>query len=173
MAEVTAQTVKDLREKTGAGMMDCKKALAETNGDMEAAIDWLRKKGLSAAAKKSGRVAAEGLVGVATSGGAGAALEINAETDFVARTDEFKGLARDIAMQVVAQSPRFISPELAPPEVVDAEGLTEADLKSASLTTQDYFRDPKLSVGEKIKEVIAKSGENIRIRRFERYELGR
>ena len=173
--EITAGMVKALREETGAGIMDCKRALSDTSGDVEKAKAILREKGLASAAKKESRETSQGLVEVYIHGAGriGAMVELNCETDFVARTDEFKGLARDIAMQVVAQSPRFISPELAPPEVVDAEGLTEADLKSASLTTQDYFRDPKLSVGEKIKEVIAKSGENIRIRRFERYELGR
>src|SRR6201994_462313 len=103
MADVTPQMVKDLREKTGAGMMDCKKALAETNGDMEGAIDWLRKKGLAAAAKKSSRVAAEGLVGVATAGNAGAVIEINAETDFVARNvlfQDFVDTAAKIALEV-------------------------------------------------------------------------
>src|SRR5580698_1691528 len=102
MADITAQMVKDLRDKTGAGMMDCKAALGETNGDMEAAIDWLRKKGISKAAKKAGRAAAEGLIGVAVAGNAGALVEVNAETDFVARNEEFKSFvkaAADIALK--------------------------------------------------------------------------
>ncbi|MBM3573197.1 MAG: translation elongation factor Ts, partial [Alphaproteobacteria bacterium] len=102
MAEITAALVKDLREKTGAGMMDCKKALAETKGDLEAATDWLRKKGLSAAAKKAGRVAAEGLVGVAAAGGRGAVVEVNAETDFVARNETFQGFVKGITELALA-----------------------------------------------------------------------
>ncbi|MGQ0674769.1 MAG: translation elongation factor Ts, partial [Rhodospirillales bacterium] len=103
MAEITAALVKDLREKTGAGMMDCKKALTETKGEFEAAVDWLRKKGLSAAAKKAGRVAAEGLVGVAVEGTAGAVVEVNAETDFVARNGQFQGFVRAVAAQALAK----------------------------------------------------------------------
>ena len=141
MAEVTAQTVKDLREKTGAGMMDCKKALAETNGDMEAAIDWLRKKGLSAAAKKSGRVAAEGLVGVATSGGAGAAIEINAETDFVARNvlfQDFVETATKLALEVKGEI--------------------------AALKAQMYPGE-KRTIDEQLTHLVATIGENMAVRR--------
>jgi elongation factor Ts len=141
MAEVTAQLVKDLREKTGAGMMDCKKALAETNGDMEAAIDWLRKKGLSAAAKKSGRVAAEGLVGVATIGNVGAAIEINAETDFVARNvmfQDFVDAAAKIALEVKG----------------DIEVLKTKPHPGESRT-----------VAEQLTHLIATIGENMAIRR--------
>ena len=141
MAEVTASMVKDLREKTGAGMMDCKKALAETGGDMEAAIDWLRKKGLAAAAKKSGRVAAEGLVGVATAGNAGAAIEINAETDFVARNvifQDFVETAAKIALEVKG----------------DVEALKGKPHPGESRT-----------VSEQLTHLIATIGENMAIRR--------
>jgi elongation factor Ts len=141
MAEVTSQMVKDLREKTGAGMMDCKKALAETNGDMEAAIDWLRKKGLAAAAKKSGRVAAEGLVGVATAGNAGAVIEINAETDFVARNvlfQDFVDAAAKIALEVKG----------------DIEALKGKPLASENRT-----------ISEQLTHLIATIGENMAIRR--------
>ncbi|MFM7196668.1 MAG: translation elongation factor Ts [Chloroflexota bacterium] len=173
--EITAGMVKALREETGAGIMDCKRALSDTAGDVEKAKAILREKGLASAAKKESRDTSQGLVEVYIHGGGriGAMVELNCETDFVARTDEFKGLARDIAMQVVALNPRFVSPDSAPAATIEAEGLSEEDVKNASITTQAYFRDPKLTVGEKIKEVIAKSGENIRVRRFERYELGR
>jgi elongation factor Ts len=173
--EITAGMVKALREETGAGIMDCKRALSDTGGDTEKARVLLREKGLASAAKKESRETSQGLVEVYIHGGGriGAMIELNCETDFVARTDEFKVLARDIAMQVVAMNPRFVSPETAPVETIAAEGLSREDVKSASITTQPYFRDQKLTVGERIKEVIAKSGENIRVRRFERYELGR
>ncbi len=141
MAEVTSQMVKDLREKTGAGMMDCKKALAETSGDMEAAIDWLRKKGLSAAAKKSGRVAAEGLVGVATKGNAGAVVEINAETDFVARNvlfQDFVDHAAKLALEVKG----------------DIEALKGKPHPGESRT-----------IGEQLTHLVATIGENMAIRR--------
>jgi elongation factor Ts len=139
MAEVTAQTVKDLREKTGAGMMDCKKALGETAGDMEAAIDWLRKKGLAAAAKKSGRVAAEGLVGVATEGTSGAVLEVNAETDFVAKNEEFKTFVKDAS-------------KLALQTGGDLEKLLAAPMGSSN-------------VQQTLTELVAKIGENMTVRR--------
>jgi len=141
MADVTPQMVKDLREKTGAGMMDCKKALAETSGDMEAAIDWLRKKGLSQAAKKSSRVAAEGLVGVATEGTVGAALEVNAETDFVARNDTFQAFV-----------------ETATKLTLSAKGDVE-NLKTAA------FPGESRNVSEQLTHLIATIGENMNIRR--------
>jgi elongation factor Ts len=173
--EITAGMVKALREETGAGIMDCKRALSDTGGDVEKAKVILREKGLASAAKKESRETSQGLIEVYIHGGGriGAMVELNCETDFVARTDEFKGLARDIAMQVVAMNPRFVSPDSAPTATIESEGLSDEDVKNASITTQAYFRDPKQTVGDRIKEVIAKSGENIRVRRFERYELGR
>src|SRR3546814_11114161 len=115
MAEITAALVKELRDRTGAGMMDCKKALAETNGDIEASIDWLRTKGLAAAAKKAGRVAAEGLVGVAPDGNRGAMVEVNSETDFVAQNEQFQGLVRDVPQAALARSLTDIDATTAPP----------------------------------------------------------
>ena len=139
MANITAGMVKDLRDKTGAGMMDCKAALAETNGDMEAAIDWLRKKGISKAAKKAGRAAAEGLVGVAVGNDAGALVEVNAETDFVARNEEFKGFVKSAA-------------QLALEESGDLEKLLNRKMGDAS-------------VQQTLTELVAKIGENMSVRR--------
>ena len=141
MAEITAALVKDLRERTGAGMMDCKKALTEADGEMEAAIDWLRKKGLSAAAKKSGRVAAEGLVGVASAPGRAAVVEVNAETDFVARNDQFQAFVEAVANVALQVG-----------EDLDA-------IKAAQ------FPNSAVTVGEQLTELIAKIGENMTIRR--------
>ncbi|WP_439815909.1 translation elongation factor Ts [Zavarzinia sp. CC-PAN008] len=148
MAEVSAALVKDLRTKTGAGMMDCKKALAENNGDLEAAIDWLRKKGLSQAAKKAGRVAAEGLVGVAVSGTAGAVVEINSETDFVARNDKFQDFVRNVA-------------DIA----VGGDGTVEG------LGAAAYPATGK-SVGDSLTDLIATIGENMTLRRVRRLSVG-
>ncbi|MCC7271264.1 MAG: elongation factor Ts [Alphaproteobacteria bacterium] len=147
MAEITAALVKDLREKTGAGMMDCKKALGETSGDIEAAVDWLRKKGLSAAAKKAGRVAAEGLVGVAASGTAGAIVEVNAETDFVARNDTFQGYVRAVAQAALAKG---------------------ADLDVLKAATVPSGR----SVADELTHLIATIGENMALRRAARLAVG-
>src|SRR5580704_17449608 len=141
MANVTASMVKDLRDKTGAGMMDCKAALAETNGDIESAIDWLRKKGLSKAAKKAGRVAAEGLIGVAVGGDTGALVEVNAESDFVGRNDTFKEFVTRVA-------------EIAREVDGDIEKLHETPLKAG---------EPK--VKDAVTEMVAKIGENIAVRR--------
>ncbi|MGE0714075.1 MAG: translation elongation factor Ts [Alphaproteobacteria bacterium] len=146
MAEITAALVKDLREKTGAGMMDCKKALGETGGDLEAAVDWLRKKGLSAAAKKAGRVAAEGLVGVAAAGPKGAAVEVNAETDFVARNEIFQGYVRAVADKALAKGG-------------DMEGL-----KGEMLATGR-------TVADELTHLIATIGENMALRRAVRLEV--
>jgi elongation factor Ts len=148
MAEITAALVKELREKTGAGMMDCKKALAETQGDLEGAFDWLRKKGLAAAAKKAGRVAAEGLVGLAVEGTRGALVEVNAETDFVARNEQFQGFVRQVAQQALDAS--------------DIEGLAAAP----------YGKDGK-SVAETLTQLIATVGENMTLRRTARLSVGR
>jgi elongation factor Ts len=144
MAEVTAALVKELREKTGAGMMDCKRALGETSADIEAAVDWLRKKGLAAAAKKAGRVAAEGLVGVATRGAAGAVAEVNSETDFVARNDLFQGFVRTVAGLAVAGNG-------------DVEALREAAYPGTGRT-----------VAEELAELVARIGENLVLRRSQR-----
>lgn len=143
MAEITAQMVKDLRDSTSAGMMDCKKALTETNGDMEAAVDWLRKKGLSAAAKKSGRVAAEGLVAVCASGKSAVALEVNAETDFVARNDAFQGFANNAAKVALETG------------VADIEALKGKDYPATGRTVQD-----------ELTQIIATIGENMNLRRL-------
>jgi elongation factor Ts len=147
MAEITAALVKELREKTGAGMMDCKRALAETQGDLEGAVDWLRKKGLAAAAKKAGRVAAEGLVGVATRGKIGAVAEVNAETDFVARNEAFQGFVRNVA------------------ELALAAGEDVEKLKAAA------YPGTGRSVGDELTHMIATIGENMALRRVRRLEV--
>lgn len=194
---ITAAMVKELRESTGAGMMDCKKALTETNGDMEKAVDFLREKGLAAAAKKAGRVAAEGLVESYIHGGGriGVLLEINCETDFVAKTDGFKALARDIAMQIAAANPSFVSRSEVPASVVEHErevfraqalnegkpahivekmvdGRVEKYYKEVCLLEQLFIKDTDKTITQLINESISKIGENINIRRFTRYQLG-
>ena len=148
MAEITAALVKELREKTGAGMMDCKKALAETKGDLEGAFDWLRKKGLAAAAKKAGRVAAEGLIGLVVEGTRGALVEVNAETDFVARNEQFQAFVRQVARQAL--------------DAADIEALAAAP----------YGAEGK-SVGEALTQLIATIGENMTLRRMARLSVGR
>ncbi|MET0584826.1 MAG: translation elongation factor Ts [Candidatus Binatia bacterium] len=195
--EVNANAVKELREKTGAGMMDCKKALAETGGDVQKAIDHLRQKGLAAAAKKADRVAADGAVGayVHPGGKIGVLVEINCETDFVARTAEFQSLLKDIAMQVAAANPRYLRREEVPaaeldkekeiyrqqaletgkPEkVVDkiVEGKLERFYSEACLLEQAFIKDPDKKVTDIVNESIGRLGENIQIRRFSRYHLG-
>lgn len=194
---VSAKAVKELRERTGAGMMDCKKALVETGGDLEKAIDHLREKGLAAAAKKAGRTASEGLVesyihGV---GKIGVLIEVNCETDFVAKTDEFRSFVRDLAMQVAASRPGYVSREEVPAEVIDkeksilraqalnegkpekivdkmVEGRIEKFYKENCLVEQPFIKNPDVSVKDVIQETIAKLGENIVVRRFVRFELG-
>jgi elongation factor Ts len=195
--EVSASSVKELREKTGAGVMDCKKALAESDGDLQQAIDYLRRKGLAAAEKKMSRVATEGLVGayIHAGGKIGVLLELNCETDFVARTPEFQGLLKDIAMQIAAANPRYVQPEDVPegelerereiyrrqaldsgkPEkVVDkiVEGKMERFYSEVCLLEQAFIKDPDRKVGDIIKDGIAKLKENIQVRRFARYHLG-
>ena len=194
---VTPQMVKELRERTGAGMMDCKNALLETKGDMEQAIDHLRKKGLASAAKKAGRVTAEGAVAsyIHAGGKIGVLVEINCETDFVARTDQFQELVRDVAMHIAAADPRFLRREevtedvlsrerdiirertLAegkPEKVVDkiVEGRMEKFFSESVLLEQPFVKDPDKTVGELIAERIGKIGENIQVRRFARFKLG-
>ncbi len=194
---ITAKMVKELRERTGAGMMDCKKALEATNGDMEKAIDELRTRGLAKAAKKAGRIASEGVVVsyVHMGGRIGVLAEINCETDFVAKTDEFKQLAHDIAMQIAASNPAYIKREDIPEEVIERErqvlsaqaleegkpekiiekvvtGRMEKFFKETCLLEQDFIKDTDKTVEELLREHIAKMGENITVRRFVRYEVG-
>jgi elongation factor Ts len=197
-ASISAQTVKELREKTGAGMMDCKKALTETNGDMEKAVEWLRQKGIASAEKKASRVATEGLVDsyIHTGGRVGVLVEVNCETDFVARRDEFKSLVRDIAMQVAAcPNVEYVTTDDVPQSFVEKEkgiemgredlgdkpdnikekiiqGRIDKRLKEISLMDQPYIKDQSIDVNELIKQVVAKLGENIKVRRFSRFTLG-
>ncbi|MGI6678528.1 MAG: translation elongation factor Ts [Dehalobacterium sp.] len=193
---ITAAMVKELRERTSAGMMDCKKALTETGGDMDKAIEYLREKGLASAAKKAGRIAAEGLVESYIHGGGriGVLVEVNCETDFVAKNDDFRQLCKDIAMQVAAAKPEFIRrEEIAeeiiakekeiiraqalnegkPEKVVDkmVEGRIEKYYKEVCLLEQPFIKDPDMTVLDLINEKIAKIGENISVRRFARFQV--
>ena len=165
--QISANTVKELREKTGAGVMECKKVLDETNGDIEKATDILKERGLALAEKKSNRAANQGLIEcyVHHGGQIGVLVEINCETDFVARTDEFKELSHDIAMQIAAMAPQYIQEEDIP------EG-SETDPQANCLLLQPYIKDPTKNIKDIITETIAKVGENIKVRRFCRYELG-
>jgi elongation factor Ts len=198
MADISAKLVKELRDKTGAGMMDCKKALAENEGNMEKAIEWLRKKGLAGADKKAGRVASEGLVGsyIHTGGRVGVLVEVNCETDFVARREEFQNLVRNIAMQIAAcPNVEYVKVEDIPAEIVEREkaiemgkddlgnkpenikekivqGRIEKRLKELSLMDQPFIRDQNISVEELVKQTIAQIGENVQVRRFVRFVLG-
>ncbi len=193
---ISASTVKELRERTGAGMMDCKNALVETNGDIEKAIDYLREKGLSKAAKKAGRVAAEGLVDSYIHGGRiGVLIEVNSETDFVAKNEEFKNFVRDMAMQVAAANPKYVSREEVSeeeiarekevlthqamnegkPEHIAAkmvEGRIEKYFEQICLLDQNFIKDPDVKIKDLLNEKITKIGENIQIRRFVRFEVG-
>ncbi len=194
---ITASEVKELREKTGAGMMDCKKVLTEANGDMEKAIELLREKGLAAAVKKSSRIAAEGVGDsyIHMGGKIGVLLEVNCETDFVAKTDDFKALVKDIAMQIAAANPKYLRKEDVdtaelekekeilraqalnegkPEKIVDkmAEGRIQKYFKEVCLLEQPFVKDPDKSVQDLVTEKIAKIGENISVRRFVRYEMG-
>jgi elongation factor Ts len=197
MAEITAAQIKELREATGAGLMDCKKALKETDGDLEKATQFLRKKGLAAAAKKAGRIATEGVVTsyVHSNNRVGVLLEINCETDFVAKTDDFMQFANDVAMQIAAMSPdcvrreemdasvlekeREVLREKAlnegkPANIVDkiVEGQINKFYKERVLLEQAFVKEPKMSIEDLLKELVAKLGENVQVRRFVRYELG-
>ena len=198
MADVPAKLVKQLRDETGAGMMDCKKALTETDGDIKKAVEWLRQKGISSAAKKASRTATEGLVGsyIHTGGRVGVMVEINCETDFVARRDEFKALVQNIAMQVAAcPNVEYVSVEEIPANVVEQEksiemkkddlsgkpdnmkekivqGRIEKRLKELSLMDQPFIRDQNITVAELVKQNISLLGENIKVRRFTRFILG-
>ena len=198
MAVISAKLVKDLRDKTGAGMMDCKKALAETDGDMPKAIEWLRQKGIASAEKKSGRVAAEGAIGsyIHTGARVGVLLELNCETDFVARGELFQGLLRDVAMQIAAcPNVEYVTVDDIPKEIVEneksiemgrddldgkpeqikskiVEGRIAKRLKELALVEQPFIRDSSLSVQQLVKQVAGQIGENVQVRRFTRYTLG-
>ena len=192
----TAKDVQGLRERTGAGMMDCKKALVETNGDVEKAIDFLREKGLAKAAKKEGRIAAEGLVADYREGNVAALVEVNCETDFVAKTDDFKNLVHDIALQIAAAKPSYIKREEVPAEEIEHEkevvrakalnegkpakvieeriipGNIEKYFKEVCLMEQGFVKDPDVTIEAMLNNAVAKIGEKISIRRFVRFEMG-
>ena len=194
--EITAEMVKELREKTGAGMMDCKKALTESVGDFAKAEEWLRKKGITGAAKKAGRTAAEGLIGsYVHNGKIGALVEVNCETDFVARNEDFQALVRDLALHIAAANPTYARREEVPPGVLDSEkeiertklreqkkpeamidkiltGKMEKYYETVCLVDQPFVKDDKKKVHEVVTEAIAKIGENITIRRFSRFQVG-
>ncbi len=195
--EISASMVKELREKTGAGMMECKKALQETNGNIEKAIEYLREKGIASAAKKAGRIAAEGLVEayIHSNGRIGVLVEVNCETDFVAKTDSFKNFVHDIAIHIAAANPQFLNRVEVPQEVLEkekeilrvqalnegkpanivermVEGRIEKFYKEFCLLEQPFVKNPDINIDTLVKEQIAKIGENINIRRFVRYELG-
>jgi elongation factor Ts len=198
MAEISAKLVKELRDKTGAGMMDCKKALKESGGDLEKAMEWLRQKGIASAAKKEGRVAAEGLVDsyIHTGGRVGVLVEVNCETDFVARGDQFKALVRDVAMQIAAcPNVEYVRSSDIPQDMIAKEkeiemgrddlaskpenirekivvGRIEKRLKELSLMDQPFIKDQNISVDELVKQSVAQLGENIQVRRFARFVLG-
>jgi elongation factor Ts len=197
MAEITTELVRSLREKTGCGMMDCKTALKEVDGDIDKANEILRKKGLAKAAKKSDRVAAQGIIDayIHMGGKIGVLLEINCETDFVARNIEFQAFAKDVAMQIAAMNPQFICREDVPQEIIDhekdilksqtaAEGKPEAALEKivsgklekffseVCLMEQPFIKDQKKTIKDLLTELVAKIGENIVVRRFTRYQLG-
>ncbi|HEX8438719.1 translation elongation factor Ts [Archangium sp.] len=196
MAEVSASMVKELREKTGAGMMDCKKALGETGGDFAKAEEWLRKKGISRAEGKAARVAAEGMIGTYIHGGRiGVIVEVNCETDFVARNTDFQDLVKDVAMQIAAAGPKYVRREEIPTEQLEKEkeiqrallkqqgkpeamwdkilvGKVEKYCEQVCLVDQLWVKDDKKKVGEMITERAAKIGEKVAVRRFVRYEVG-
>jgi elongation factor Ts len=201
MAEITATAIKALREKTGAGMMECKNALTAAGGDEAQAIENLRKRGLASAKKKEGRIAAEGVVGsyIHMGGKVGVLVEVNCETDFVARTDEFQQLVKDIAMHIAAAEPRFVAREEVQPEMLDkereiaraqakndqknankpeqvidkiVEGRLNKFYEEAVLVDQPFVKDPAKTVGDLLNEKIAATGEKITVRRFSRYKMG-
>jgi len=201
MAEITSAAVKALREKTGAGMMECKKALTEAGGNEEQAVEILRKRGMASASKKAGRVAAEGAVGsyIHMGGKVGVLVEVNCETDFVARTEEFQALVKDIAMHIAAAEPRYVARDEVPADITEKEreialGQIQNDPKNANkpaqviekivdgrlnkffeeavLLDQPFVKDPAKTVNELLTEKIAKTGERITVRRFTRYKMG-
>jgi elongation factor Ts len=197
LAEISASSVKELRERTGAGMMDCKKALAETGGDINKAIDYLREKGLAAAAKRAGRIAKQGLIEsyIHPGGKVGVLLEVNCETDFVARTEDFSALVHDLAMQVAAAKPEYVRREDVPAEVIQrekdilkaqalgegkpekvvqkiVEGRIEKFYKEQCLLEQPFIKNTDVTVQQLLNDYISRIGENIAVRRFVRFELG-
>ncbi|MFP4030512.1 MAG: translation elongation factor Ts [Desulfococcaceae bacterium] len=197
MADISAALVKELREKTGAGIMDCKEALGQADGDMEKAVEFLRKKGLATAQKRAGRAATEGVIEsyIHMGGKIGVMVEVNCETDFVAKNADFQEFARNIAMHIAATSPAGIAPEDVPEEVVVKErdiyraqalemgkpeavvdkivqGKLDKFIKDSCLLNQAYVKNPEMSISDYLNEMIGKTGEKITIRRFARYQLG-
>ena len=197
MADLSAEMVKELRDKTAAGIMDCKQALSDSGGDMNTAVDLLRKKGLATAKKRAGRAATEGIVQsyIHTGGKIGVLVEVNCETDFVAKTDDFQAFSKNLAMQIAATNPVGITPEDVPEDIIEkekeiyraqaletgkpenivdkiAEGKLKKFFDENCLLKQPYVRDPNISVEDLLNEVIAKIGENISIKRFARYQIG-
>jgi elongation factor Ts len=197
MAEINAAIVKQLREKTGAGMMDCKKALVEVEGDMEKAVEFLRKKGLATAQKRAGRAMTEGMIQsyIHMTGKLGVLVEVNCETDFVAKNEDFQEFAKNIAMHIAASNPLGIKPEDVPEEILENEKsiyraqaldmgkpenildkIVEGKLKKFyqenCLLNQPFVRDPDISIADLMNDLIAKIGENITIKRFVRYQIG-
>ena len=195
--DISPNAVRDLREKTGAGMMDCKKALVETGGNFDKAVEFLRKKGIASAAKKAGRMTKEGSVSsyIHGEGRVGVLVEINCETDFVARTEKFREFVKDVAMHIAAASPKFIKPEEVPADIISKEKEIATAQKLASgkpatviekivegkinkyyeeicLMQQSFVKDPSKNIDQLLKETIATLGENISIRRFSRFALG-
>jgi elongation factor Ts len=197
MTEISATQVRELRDKTGAGMMDCKRALTESAGDFERAVVYLREKGLAAAAKRSARAASEGAVGsyIHAGGKIGVLIEVNCETDFVARTPEFQALVKDLAMQVAAASPRYVRREEVPGDAIAAErsiyhaqasgsgkpaavldkivdGKLEKFFADICLLEQPFIKEPQRTVEQVVTDAVARIGENIVVRRFARFQLG-
>jgi elongation factor Ts len=193
----TAKDVQELRRRTGAGMMECKKALEETAGDMDKAVEYLRKKGITKAEKRAGRTTSEGVITsyIHPPGKIGVLVELNCETDFVARTDEFKTLAREVAMHIASAAPLAVDKEGLPAEAVDRErriaeeqvrasgkpdhlvskivdGKLEAFFKQVALLSQPWIREDKKTIGDLIKEASSKLGENVQVRRFVRFQMG-
>lgn len=195
--EVSAALVKELREKTGAGFIDCKKALSETNGDIEKAIDYLRQKGLSAAAKKAGRIASEGVVGSYIHGGGkmGVLVEVNCETDFVAKNEDFLNFVKDVAMHIAAANPLCVERNNLQPELLEkekeifraqalesgkpgpiiekiVEGRVEKFYSESCLMEQSFVKNPDVTIADYLNQTVAKIGEKISVRRFTRYQMG-
>jgi elongation factor Ts len=194
---ITAEDVKKLREKTGAGMMDCKNALTEANGDFEEAVAALRKKGIAVAAKREGKSASQGTIATYVHAGdqIGVLVEVNCETDFVARTDDFKAFARELCMQIAAQQPRWVSPDEVPAEALEkereilreqalnegkpaniiermVEGRVSKFYQNYCLLKQPYIRDDSKTIEDLLNELLAKTGEKIQVRRFARFQVG-
>lgn len=195
--DITADTVKKLREKTGVGLMDCKDALKHTNGDMEKAVDYLREKGLAKMAKRMGRVASEGSIAsyIHTGGKVGALVEINCETDFVAKTEQFQNFVKDVAMQITASNPLYVKREDIPQDHIDrektiyrnqalesgkpekiidkiAEGKLEKFYQEVCLVEQSFIKNPDITIKDLLEELLVKTGEKIVINRFVRFQLG-